>query len=56
MVVLVGDRDPVRRLYVAPLQQIRPDWPVKVIEDAGHINCIAKSEFKKEIANWLASR
>ena len=51
--VLVGERDPCRQLYVAPLQRIRPDWPVKVIAGAGHINCIFKSEFKKGIKDWL---
>jgi hypothetical protein len=25
--VLIGDRDPVRRLYVTPLKKARPDWP-----------------------------
>ena len=32
--ILVGDRDPVRRLYVAPFEAIRPDWPVTVITNA----------------------
>jgi pimeloyl-ACP methyl ester carboxylesterase len=53
VIVLVGDRDPVKRLYVAPLQAARPDWPVVEIEDAGHLNCIVKKEFATEIAQWL---
>src|ERR1035437_8152878 len=30
--VLVGEHDPCRRLYVVPLQQIRDDWPVTLIQ------------------------
>ena len=51
--ILVGERDPCRQLYVVPLEQIRPDWPVKVIPGAGHINCIFRSAFKKAIKDWL---
>lgn len=51
--VLVGDRDPMRRLYVAPLQTIRPDWPVSLIAEAGHLNCVIKSQFKEELKKWL---
>ncbi|MEW6358713.1 MAG: alpha/beta hydrolase [Planctomycetota bacterium] len=54
VVVLVGDRDPVKPLYVAPLQQVRPDWPVIEIQDAGHLNCIMKTQFKEEIRKSLA--
>jgi pimeloyl-ACP methyl ester carboxylesterase len=52
--VVVGDRDPVKRLYVAPLEQARKDWPVVEIKDAGHLNCIVKPQFKNAIADWLA--
>ena len=52
-IVIVGDRDPVRKLYVAPLERIRPDWPVKIIDAAGHINCIFKPQFKEELKKWL---
>ena len=51
--ILVGERDPCRQLYVVPLEQIRPDWPIKVIPGAGHINCIFRSAFKKAIKDWL---
>lgn len=53
VMVLVGDRDPVKRLYVAPLQQVRKDWPVVEIEDAGHLNCILKKQFKDELTGWV---
>lgn len=52
--VLVGDKDnPIKRLYVEPLQRVRKDWPVIEIKDANHINCILKPQFRDEIAAWL---
>jgi pimeloyl-ACP methyl ester carboxylesterase len=51
--ILVGERDICRRLYVEPLEKARPDWPVHVIKDAGHINCVMKAEFKTQIAAAL---
>jgi hypothetical protein len=38
---------------VAPLEQVRKDWPVVEIKDAGHITCILKPAFREEIAAWL---
>src|SRR5262249_4176976 len=55
VVVLVGDRDPVNSLYVKPPKQARNDWPVIEIKDAGHLNCVAKPDFKIEIQKWIAS-
>ena len=52
--VLVDDRDPVKRLYVAPLRMVRKDWPVVEIEGAGHLNCIVKKQFADEIVAWVA--
>lgn len=52
--ILVGDRDPVKRLYVAPLEKVRPDWPVITIEGAGHLNCIMKPQFQEELKKQLA--
>jgi pimeloyl-ACP methyl ester carboxylesterase len=51
--LLVGERDICRRLYIEPLQKVRPDWPVHVIKDAGHINCVVKAEFKAQLAAVL---
>jgi len=51
--VIVGARDPVKQLYVVPLERVRKDWPVIEIPDAGHINCIAKTQFRDEIKRWL---
>jgi pimeloyl-ACP methyl ester carboxylesterase len=53
--MLVGDRDPTRKMYVMPLQQIRPDWPVHLISGAGHLNCVGKPEFKEQLEKALAS-
>jgi pimeloyl-ACP methyl ester carboxylesterase len=51
--VFVGDRDPVKQLYVEPLQKVRKDWPVVEIKDAGHLTCVAKPEFKDGVVEWL---
>ena len=51
--ILVGDRDPVKPLYVVPLRPVRKDWPIVEIEGAGHINCIVKKSFRDEIAAWV---
>lgn len=52
--IIVGERDPTKRLYVAPLEHVRKDWPVVEIKDAGHLNCIIKPQFKEAIADWLS--
>jgi pimeloyl-ACP methyl ester carboxylesterase len=54
--IIVGDRDPCRRLYVQPLERIRPDWPVRTIAGAGHLDCIFKAQFKAEMEAALARR
>ena len=51
--VVVGETDPIRRLYVEPLERVRPDWPVTVVSGAGHITCIMKTEFKEGIRKWV---
>lgn len=47
--IIVGERDPCRRLYVEPLRRVRPDWPEHVIHAAGHINCVMKPDFKTQL-------
>lgn len=47
--VVVGDQDPCRRLYVEPLINLRPEIPVHVVAKAGHILCILKPEFKRDL-------
>jgi pimeloyl-ACP methyl ester carboxylesterase len=53
MLVLVGDLDPVRRMYVAPLKSVRSDWQVVEIPEAGHVSCIMQPAFKSELLQWL---
>jgi pimeloyl-ACP methyl ester carboxylesterase len=47
--ILVGNRDPVRNLYVSPLKRVRTDWPVIEITGAGHMNCVARRQFTEEL-------
>jgi pimeloyl-ACP methyl ester carboxylesterase len=51
--ILVGDHDPMRQLYVAPLQRVRNDWRVIEIQGASHITCIVKTQFAEELEKWL---
>jgi pimeloyl-ACP methyl ester carboxylesterase len=51
--VIVGNRDPVKQLYVIAVRRGRPDWPVIEIAGAGHMNCIVKPEFRTEMAAWV---
>lgn len=53
VMMLVGDHDPCKALYVAPLEKLRPDFPVVTVEGAGHITCIMKPQFKEEIKKWI---
>lgn len=51
--VLIGDQDPVKDLYVKPLQTVREDWPVVEIKDADHLTCVVRPQFKEAIHKWL---
>jgi pimeloyl-ACP methyl ester carboxylesterase len=53
VLILVGDKDPVKQLYVEPLRPVRKDWPVIEIEGAGHFDCIVKKTFREEIVKWV---
>jgi len=48
--IVIGAKDPVEKLYVEPLKQIRPDWPVTIVPGAGHIICVMKPEFREDVA------
>jgi hypothetical protein len=55
--MLIGDKDDmIRKLYVDPLKDVRKDWPIVDIEDANHITCILKKQFKEEIHKWLTKQ
>lgn len=53
VLVLVGNLDPVKKLYVDPLEAVRKDWRVIEIQGAGHINCIFKKQFINGIVEWV---
>lgn len=53
--VVVGANDPVRQLFVEPLRQVRPDWPVVEIPDANHSQVPQRPEFKNAIKSALKS-
>jgi pimeloyl-ACP methyl ester carboxylesterase len=52
-VLVGGEDDRIKKLYIEPLQQVRKDWPVVEVKDANHITCIFKRQFREEIAAWL---
>jgi pimeloyl-ACP methyl ester carboxylesterase len=54
--VLVGDKDPVKELYVKPLRAVRRDWPVIEIKDGDHLSCVLRPQFKEEIHKWLTKQ
>jgi pimeloyl-ACP methyl ester carboxylesterase len=56
VIVLVGDKDPVKELYVKPLRAVRKDWPVIEIKDGDHLSCVLRPQFKEEIHKWLSKQ
>jgi pimeloyl-ACP methyl ester carboxylesterase len=55
-IVVVGDGDPLRKQFVEPLHQLRPDVPVKIVEGANHLTCVTKPAFKEEIKVFLENQ
>lgn len=53
--IIVGEHDPVDRLYVSPLSQIRPGWPITKIAGAGHLTCVVKPDFRDAVVKAIAS-
>ncbi len=53
VMVLFGEKDGLKKLYVDPLKPVRKDWMVIEIKDANHLDCIAKPQFREEIHKWL---
>lgn len=51
--IIIGADDPVRQLFVEPLRQVRPDWPVVEIPDANHSQVPQRLEFKRAVADAL---
>jgi pimeloyl-ACP methyl ester carboxylesterase len=54
--ILVGERDPVKQMYVVPLERVRKDWRVVEVKDAGHITCVTKTEFREGIGEWVRAQ
>jgi pimeloyl-ACP methyl ester carboxylesterase len=52
-IVIVGDLDPLRLLYVEPLHQLRPDVRIVLVAGAGHLNCIFQPAFKADIKAFV---
>ncbi|HYC00819.1 MAG TPA: alpha/beta fold hydrolase [Candidatus Limnocylindrales bacterium] len=50
--VILGDRDPVRRMYITPLKNARKDWPVIVVPGGG-ATAITTKKFRDELVKWL---
>ena len=56
VVILIGDNDDLKKLYVEPLKPVRKDWPVVEIKDANHLTCVGRPQFKEELQKWLAKQ
>jgi pimeloyl-ACP methyl ester carboxylesterase len=54
LVVVIGEKDPVKPLFVDPLHKARPDWPLVVVPNANHTDTVFRPEFKRAIADALA--
>ena len=53
VVLIIGDHDTLQASYMDPMVRVQNDWPVVEIRDADHITCVAKPQFREEIAAWL---
>jgi pimeloyl-ACP methyl ester carboxylesterase len=52
-IVIVGDNDPLRQKFVEPLQKLRPDVPVEIVQGADHLSCVNQLQFKEDIKGFL---
>lgn len=55
-IVIVGESDPLRQTLVKPLEGIRPDVPVNVVQGADHLTCVSHPQFKEAIKAFLQPR
>jgi pimeloyl-ACP methyl ester carboxylesterase len=51
--VIVGTDDRLYERRVKPLMAVRPDVPVVLIDDASHVSCVFKGEFKDALRATL---
>jgi pimeloyl-ACP methyl ester carboxylesterase len=56
MTVLVGTKDRLLQRSVEPLQQVRPDIPVVLVEGATHASCVFKPDFREGIRSFLEAQ
>jgi pimeloyl-ACP methyl ester carboxylesterase len=56
VLILIGNRDDLKKPYVEPLRTVRNDWPVVEIKDANHLTCVGQPQFKEELQKWLAKQ
>ena len=54
--VIIGSDDPVKRLYVKPLQAARPDGPFIEISGGGHLTTIKMPEFHTALTKSLSEK
>jgi pimeloyl-ACP methyl ester carboxylesterase len=54
--IIIGENDICRRLYVEPLHAIRPEWPITIIANTGHISCVASPDFRDQLLYALELR
>jgi pimeloyl-ACP methyl ester carboxylesterase len=52
-IVVVADSDPIRQRFVEPLHKLRPDVPIKIVDNANHISCVTKPQFKQDVKAFL---
>ncbi len=53
MRVIIGSADDLYERRVKPLSEVRPDVKVVLIEDANHLNCMFRQEFKDAVKAFL---
>lgn len=51
--LIIGEQDPLKAVSVEPLHQARPDWPIIVVPQANHINCVPNPQFKAALRDAL---
>ncbi|HEY9772638.1 MAG TPA: alpha/beta hydrolase [Planktothrix sp.] len=54
--MIVGDSDPCRFLYAQPLHRLRKDWPIVLVQGAGHMNCVIQPAFQRDLEDALRAK
>lgn len=56
VVMIIGNRDGLRALYVDPLRKLRSDWAVIEVPDGNHLSCIFNSQFRDAVSRSHRNR